>query len=319
MPWVSFNNLISGWDNGAQDTHTYRQASSDNFLSSSWFQSMQFTSSQHGGTGYNACINMTYDNDQQVDDSKKGYVAWTNSVLANCTGFAHGVWLAYCGWNGVGSYPLNLSLGDGKSYWSYNQSLATPYQSGQIPKRGAIVCFAEETYGHIGVVESFTHAGNTYTIYIIQSAFAEGTLGNSSRTFFGTYLSSYDNGATWENQWGDYELQGFIYPPDEWFDEPTPPEPTPPSPTDPDLRIEFHKVLGGFAAWFFISSFLTMLAEPGITRYGDALWYSFVACTSIGFGDFTAVTFWGRLLTVLLTIYEIVIVAMFLSVVINYW
>ena len=84
-------------------------------------------------------------------------------------------------------------------------------------------------------------------------------------------------------------------------------------------RIEFHKVLGGFVAWFFVSSFLTMLAEPGITRYGDALWYSFVACTSIGFGDFTAVTFWGRLLTVILTIYEIVIVAMFAGVVVSYY
>ena len=48
-------------------------------------------------------------------------------------------------------------------------------------------------------------------------------------------------------------------------------------------RIDFHKVLAGFAAWFFISSFLTMLVEPGITSYGDAVWYSFVACTSIGF------------------------------------
>ena len=84
-------------------------------------------------------------------------------------------------------------------------------------------------------------------------------------------------------------------------------------------RIEFHKVLGGFVAWFLVSSFLTMLAEPGITRYGDALWYSFVACTSIGFGDFTAVTFWGRLLTVLLTVYEIVIVAMFAGVVVSYY
>ena len=84
-------------------------------------------------------------------------------------------------------------------------------------------------------------------------------------------------------------------------------------------RIGFHKVLAGFAAWFFISSFLTMLAEPGITRYGDAVWYSFVACTSIGFGDLVTTTFTGRLLTVILTIYEIVIVAMFSGVVVSYY
>lgn len=84
-------------------------------------------------------------------------------------------------------------------------------------------------------------------------------------------------------------------------------------------RIGFHKVLAGFAGWFFISAFLIMLAEPGITRYGDAVWYSFVACTSIGFGDLVAATFAGRLLTILLTIYEIVIVAMFSGVVVSYY
>ena len=84
-------------------------------------------------------------------------------------------------------------------------------------------------------------------------------------------------------------------------------------------RIGFHKVLAGFAAWFFISSLLTMLAEPDITRYGDAVWYSFVACTSIGFGDLVTTTFIGRLLTVILTMYEIVIVAMFSGVVVSYY
>ena len=84
-------------------------------------------------------------------------------------------------------------------------------------------------------------------------------------------------------------------------------------------RIGFHKVLAGFAGWFFLSSFFIMLAEPGITGYGDAVWYSFVACTSIGFGDLVAVTFAGRLLTMLLTIYEIVIVAMFSGAVVSYY
>ncbi len=84
-------------------------------------------------------------------------------------------------------------------------------------------------------------------------------------------------------------------------------------------RIGFHKVLAGFAAWFFLSSFLIMLFEPGINGYGDAVWYSFVACTSIGFGDLVATTFAGRLLTILLTVYEIVIVAMFSGVVVSYY
>lgn len=84
-------------------------------------------------------------------------------------------------------------------------------------------------------------------------------------------------------------------------------------------RIGFHAVLGGFVAWYFISALLLMLAEPDITRYGDALWYSFVACTSIGFGDIVAKTSVGRLLTMLLTVYEIVIVAMFSGTVVSYY
>ena len=231
MPFVSFENLIAGWDNGASDTHQYRQASSTNFLSSRWYESQLFTSSQNSGGGYNDCINLTYDPDQ-------GYVAWENSVLANCTGFVHGVWLAYCGWNGTGSYPLNLSLGNGGQYWEHNQTTQA-YASGQIPKRGAIICFSQTGgYGHVGVVEKFTLVNNTYTIYIIQSAFAENSSTDSSRTFFGTTLTgtkTSDTTVTWQNQWDNYVVQGFIYAPEEWFD------PIPPTPSENE--IIFHKVL----------------------------------------------------------------------------
>ncbi|MBR6472869.1 MAG: two pore domain potassium channel family protein [Firmicutes bacterium] len=68
-----------------------------------------------------------------------------------------------------------------------------------------------------------------------------------------------------------------------------------------------------------IASVIIMAAEPGITNFGDALWYTFVASTSIGFGDIVTVTFAGRLITVITTIYEIVIVAMFSGVVVSYY
>lgn len=84
-------------------------------------------------------------------------------------------------------------------------------------------------------------------------------------------------------------------------------------------RINFDKVLYGFIGWFVIAAIIIQIVEPGINRFGDALWYTFVASTSIGFGDFAAVTFIGRLLTVLTTIYEIVIVAMFSGTVVSYY
>lgn len=84
-------------------------------------------------------------------------------------------------------------------------------------------------------------------------------------------------------------------------------------------RLNFDRILYGFIGWYAVASVLILIVEPGITRLGDAFWYMFVACTSIGFGDVISITFIGRLLTVITTIYEIVIVAMFSGVVVSYY
>ena len=84
-------------------------------------------------------------------------------------------------------------------------------------------------------------------------------------------------------------------------------------------RLHFDKILYGFLAWILIASAIILFTEPGITKFGDAIWFVFVASTSIGFGDFVTVTFIGRLLTVLSTLYEIVIAAMFSGVVVSYY
>ena len=55
-------------------------------------------------------------------------------------------------------------------------------------------------------------------------------------------------------------------------------------------RCNADKVLYAFVISFFASAFVVMLAEPGISSYGEGMWYCFVACTTIGFGDFAAVT-----------------------------
>ena len=84
-------------------------------------------------------------------------------------------------------------------------------------------------------------------------------------------------------------------------------------------RTQFDKALAGFLGWFFLCALLILVAEPGIGTYRDALWYTFVACTSIGFGDLVAVSMLGRVLTVIITIYEIVLAAMFSGVVVSYY
>ena len=84
-------------------------------------------------------------------------------------------------------------------------------------------------------------------------------------------------------------------------------------------RLNFDRVLAGWLIWFVISSAVVMIVEPGINSMGDAMWYMFVACTSIGFGDMVATTFIGRALTVIMTVLEILLVAMFSGVVVSFY
>lgn len=59
--------------------------------------------------------------------------------------------------------------------------------------------------------------------------------------------------------------------------------------------------------------------EPGIERFGDGVWYCFVAATTIGFGDICVTTVLGRVITVLVSMYGILMTAMVPGVVVSYY
>lgn len=61
------------------------------------------------------------------------------------------------------------------------------------------------------------------------------------------------------------------------------------------------------------------VVEPSITSYVDSLWYSFSVITTIGFGDVTVSTTLGRILSVILGICGIVVVALFTSIIVNFY
>lgn len=61
------------------------------------------------------------------------------------------------------------------------------------------------------------------------------------------------------------------------------------------------------------------LVEPNLTSYVDALWYSFAVITTIGFGDISVTTTFGRILSVILGISGIVVVALFTSFIVNFY
>lgn len=61
------------------------------------------------------------------------------------------------------------------------------------------------------------------------------------------------------------------------------------------------------------------IVEQSISSYVDALWYSFAVITTIGFGDVSVTTTLGRILSVILGICGIAAVALFTSLIVNFY
>lgn len=84
-------------------------------------------------------------------------------------------------------------------------------------------------------------------------------------------------------------------------------------------KCQLHKFLIGFILCFFLFAVILLLFDPAIKNYADAMWYLFVSSTSIGFGDIVVTTIFGRILTVILTIYEILLVSIVCAIVVSFY
>ena len=80
-----------------------------------------------------------------------------------------------------------------------------------------------------------------------------------------------------------------------------------------------NKVFAGYFLWFFIAAFPIWIFEPQINTYADSLWFCFASATSIGYGDYAAVTLIGRIITVILTLYSVAVIAIFTAVITSYF
>lgn len=77
------------------------------------------------------------------------------------------------------------------------------------------------------------------------------------------------------------------------------------------------EVILGLFSLIISFSFVFMLLEG--MSYGDALWYCFAIVTTIGFGDVSSVSVIGRILSVILGMYGIIVVAVITSIIVNFY
>lgn len=79
------------------------------------------------------------------------------------------------------------------------------------------------------------------------------------------------------------------------------------------------EILSGMVLLILAFSMVFPQIETQIKTFGDALWYCFTLVTTIGFGDMTATHPIGRILSVILGLYGIVIVALITSIIVNFY
>lgn len=80
----------------------------------------------------------------------------------------------------------------------------------------------------------------------------------------------------------------------------------------------FAHITAIFGALFLFCSLMVWLADPGCLTFGDGMWFSFEAVSTIGFGDIEAAGPIARAATVVLSIFSIFYIALITGVVVNY-
>lgn len=78
-----------------------------------------------------------------------------------------------------------------------------------------------------------------------------------------------------------------------------------------------YKILVGYIIMVFVMGLLIMIMDENIDNYGDALWYCYAVLSTVGFGDIVVTGTVPRILSVILTVYSTVVIAIITGAIVN--
>ncbi len=85
------------------------------------------------------------------------------------------------------------------------------------------------------------------------------------------------------------------------------------------VRTKTNQILLTYIVFVLLSALLILLFDPSITRYGDALWYCYAVISTAGFGDVVVTTLFSKIISVLVTAYSTIVIAIVTGVVVNFY
>ena len=78
-----------------------------------------------------------------------------------------------------------------------------------------------------------------------------------------------------------------------------------------------YKLLIGYIVFVFVIALLILITDKNINTFGDALWYCYAVLSTVGFGDITVTGTLPRLLSLVLTVYSVVVIAIITGAIVN--
>lgn len=85
------------------------------------------------------------------------------------------------------------------------------------------------------------------------------------------------------------------------------------------VRTKTHQILIAYAVFVLCSALVIQIVEPDINHYIDALWYCYAVVSTTGFGDVLVTTILSKVLSLLVTIYSTLVIAIVTGVVVNFY